>query len=130
MSELREARVKLGMTTKSMAEKIGMTPIKYNNIERGMVPPNKADMQAIRDVLGPVKFFTEEEIASLEKEFSDYMESVGSARQAIIADSGGKRSVSGSVVCPKCSQTLRYSVAFNGHVHASCTTQGCLSWME
>jgi hypothetical protein len=34
--------------------------------------------------------------------------------------------------CPACGTgTIRYSVAsLNGHMHARCTTQGCVSWME
>jgi hypothetical protein len=36
------------------------------------------------------------------------------------------------MLCPVCTTgTLRYSVAsVNGHMHASCTTKGCVSWME
>lgn len=38
----------------------------------------------------------------------------------------------GEMPCPtECGGTLRYSVAsVNGHLHASCSTTGCLSWME
>lgn len=38
----------------------------------------------------------------------------------------------GSLKCPACdSGTLRYSVAgINGHMHARCSTAGCVSWME
>lgn len=34
--------------------------------------------------------------------------------------------------CPICPEgTLRYSVAgINGHMHAACTTEGCIRWME
>lgn len=36
----------------------------------------------------------------------------------------------GSVVCPKCSGDLNFSVAkSNGHIRGKCTTEGCLSWM-
>lgn len=36
-----------------------------------------------------------------------------------------------SLVCPICAGTLRYAVAsVNGHVHARCETDGCVSWME
>jgi len=38
----------------------------------------------------------------------------------------------GSVACPKCGTgTIHYSVSgLNGHMHAACTTAGCVSWME
>lgn len=130
MSELREVRVSRGFTTREVAEKAGMTAVKYNGIERGTVPPNESDMTAIRAVLGDVKFFTAEEIEAKEKEFEDHLANMIFARAAIMEDTGGKRSVGGSVTCPKCAGILRYSVASNGHVHANCSTGGCLSWME
>jgi hypothetical protein len=38
----------------------------------------------------------------------------------------------GSMPCPTgCGGTLRYSVAgINGHMHAGCTTNNCVRWME
>jgi len=38
----------------------------------------------------------------------------------------------GSIPCPmECGGQLRYSVArVNGHMHAACSTKGCVSWME
>lgn len=38
----------------------------------------------------------------------------------------------GKMKCPVCNEgELRYSRAsYNGHVHAKCSTQGCVAWME
>ena len=38
----------------------------------------------------------------------------------------------GAMACPVCNAgTLRYSRAScNGHVHAQCSTEGCVAWME
>jgi hypothetical protein len=38
----------------------------------------------------------------------------------------------GAVTCPVCkSGTLRFSRAgSNGHIHAACSTKGCVAWME
>jgi hypothetical protein len=38
----------------------------------------------------------------------------------------------GEMSCPVCNKgTLRYSrAAYNGHVHAHCTSGNCVSWME
>jgi hypothetical protein len=38
----------------------------------------------------------------------------------------------GEMACPICEAgKLRYSRSgYNGHVHAGCTTEGCVSWME
>jgi hypothetical protein len=44
---------------------------------------------------------------------------------------GKKKGGVDSLPCPLCGGTLRYSVAsYNGHMMASCTTEGCASWME
>lgn len=38
---------------------------------------------------------------------------------------------SGSVECPAgCGGTLKYAISGNGHMHARCSTDGCLSFME
>lgn len=38
---------------------------------------------------------------------------------------------SGVVECPACKGLLRLSIAAsNGHIHGSCETAGCVSWME
>jgi hypothetical protein len=43
----------------------------------------------------------------------------------------GKPDLAGIIKCPKCSGQLHYRVAkLNGHVHAKCQTENCLSWME
>ena len=38
----------------------------------------------------------------------------------------------GEMKCPVCKEgTLRYSrAAYNGHVHARCSTADCVAWME
>jgi hypothetical protein len=38
----------------------------------------------------------------------------------------------GTMPCPVCKTgTLRYSrSSYNGHVHAACTTESCVRWME
>ena len=43
-----------------------------------------------------------------------------------------KRGVGGEIACPACENgMLRFSIAgSNGHCHAHCSTEGCLSWME
>jgi len=35
------------------------------------------------------------------------------------------------VACPNCDGKISYSVAaYNGHMHAACSTKGCVAWME
>lgn len=39
--------------------------------------------------------------------------------------------VRGSIPCPKCKSTLKFTVsASNGATTGRCTTHGCLNWME
>jgi hypothetical protein len=51
------------------------------------------------------------------------------AKDAGLGQGSGGR---GELPCPaECGGTLRYSVAaVNGHMHAACSTKGCVSWME
>lgn len=64
-----------------------------------------------------------ENFAKAHKAAKDHAKSLGLGR-----GHGGR----GSIDCPVCViGTLRYSVAgVNGHMHGSCTTEGCMSWME
>lgn len=76
---------------------------------------------------------TLEQVEKQEAEYEKASKNVTLAREAIIKATGGKRRVSGNMPCPVCNlQTgdLRYHVAYNGHVHACCTTDGCVRWME
>lgn len=81
---------------------------------------------------------TPEEIAAEEAEINARCEMLGKARQAIVEHLGGpwKRGVpgaSGVIDCPACGGkgTLHFSRSgYNGHIHAKCVTEGCVSWME
>ena len=81
---------------------------------------------------------TPEEIANEEREIEARIENIGKARQAIVAHLGGpwKRgmpSAADVIDCPACGQAkaLQFRRAgYNGHIHARCTTEGCVSWME
>lgn len=71
---------------------------------------------------------TKEELAAEDAEIEKLYLSVETARAAIIAH--GK--LRGSLPCPVCKTgELRYTkAASNGHVHASCTTAKCVTWVE
>lgn len=73
-----------------------------------------------------------EEVAQEEAEIQKSIERFGIAMTAIKADSQGKRGVAGEIDCPCCKTgKLRYSIAgCNGHIHAGCTTEGCVSFMQ
>ena len=68
------------------------------------------------------------EVAEMEATFGR----VARARISIIAKHGRQRGIRDEMACPVCTTgTLRYSIAkLNGHIHAACTTDGCVRWME
>lgn len=80
---------------------------------------------------------TSEEIAAEEAEYKRLSENTRTAREAIVKFLGGpwkkgKGGASGEITCPVCeSGTLKFSRSgYNGHIHATCTTDGCVAWME
>lgn len=81
---------------------------------------------------------TAEELAAEEAEYKRTSEGIRKARAAIVAHCGrpwkkGMPGKSGVIACPVCDKpdALRFGRAgYNGHVHASCLTEGCVSWME
>lgn len=80
---------------------------------------------------------TPEEIAARHAEVEKRFEGTSKARAAIVAFLGGpwKKGTPGArgeIKCPVCGLgQLRFSRAgYNGHIHAACETDGCVSWME
>jgi hypothetical protein len=79
---------------------------------------------------------TQEQIDADEKKSEELFERTMKARKAIVDFLGGPwkkgmRAVSGTLPCPCCQKgTLTFSRGGNGHIHASCFTEDCVSWME
>jgi hypothetical protein len=69
---------------------------------------------------------TPEEIEAENREVARYFKIYAQARQLITAQSGN----AGTIECPKCSNSLSWTRASNGHVHGQCKTEKCLAWME
>lgn len=84
------------------------------------------------------EFPTPAEIEARDAEHAAIFGRVVKAREAIVAHLGGpwKRGMpgaGGAIDCPVCEgkESLRFSRAgINGHIHAGCTTEGCVAWME
>lgn len=77
------------------------------------------------------QFKTREEAEEELKRSDERFEKIGKARRAIISRIEQTGISSGTMVCVVCSKgTLKYSRASNGHVHARCSTDGCVAWME
>lgn len=81
---------------------------------------------------------TQEELDAEDAAFKKMFENIKTAREAIVSHLGGpwKRGMPtsrGVITCPICGKenSLHYSRAgYNGHIHAMCKTDGCVSWME
>jgi hypothetical protein len=66
-----------------------------------------------------------------DRQFGIMMTNMFTVRKAITDKTQGKRNQQGVIDCPVCKTgKVRYSVAFNGHIHADCTTDKCVSWIE
>lgn len=82
------------------------------------------------------EYLTKEEAEAQDREWSERLERTGKARAAIVEHCGGpwKRGMSGSqgtIECPCCGGKLSFSRSgYNGHIHARCSTEGCVRWME
>jgi len=80
---------------------------------------------------------TDEDVRKHEEEIGRILSETVTARKAITehieAHGHERKNVRDSLGCPVCGQgTLHYAYAgaYNGHVHADCTTDGCVSFME
>lgn len=83
-----------------------------------------------------MEFPTPEQLAEYEARWARRIEAMGKARRAIVEHLGGPwkagtPGASGAIDCPVCGGELRFSRAgYNGHIHASCSTADCVSWIE
>jgi hypothetical protein len=84
---------------------------------------------------------SDEEVAAEDEKLRKYVDEIvpkmQTVRAAIIAqltERGQlKQSVTGAIVCPACNAgTVRYTYAgsYNRHIHAQCSTEGCVQWLE
>jgi hypothetical protein len=97
--------------------------------KRGCVHPTSCDK---------AQYPTEAELEAEDLENKKHWDGISKAREAIVKHLGGpwKRGVAGArgtIDCPVCLvvNALRFSRAgCNGHIHARCSTAGCVSWME
>lgn len=83
------------------------------------------------------EFPTEAEVAAEVAEIRKAMDRTDKAMRTAKADAESRglrrgNGGTGSVKCPACeSGELSYSVSgYNGHMHAACSTDNCVRWME
>lgn len=83
---------------------------------------------------------TDEEVKQQEEEtdkyLSEFVPKMFKAREAIVEHIGKERKkqfVKDHLLCPICNNgrlQYIYSGHYNGHIHAQCTTTGCVAWGE
>lgn len=80
---------------------------------------------------------TAEQVAERRAELDRRMNNIGATRKAIVESCGGPwkkgtPGTSGFIACPVCVQgQVQFSRAgYNGHIHARCSTENCVAWME
>ena len=77
------------------------------------------------------RFPTAEEVQAEKRDVAQRLLRTIRAREAIEAATGGEYGVRGTIPCPNCPGRLRYGVSrSNGHVHAVCSTAGCVGFIE
>lgn len=117
--------------------------VKYTDLEQGRGSqqfslPCFKDRNPLGATCEKCEFRTPEEVAAMEAEQKKRLEDLGKARAAIVVHLGGqwKKGMTGragSIDCPVCTPVgcLNFSRSgYNGHIHAKCSTVGCVSWME
>jgi len=77
------------------------------------------------------EYKTQAQIDEEDREFAVMLTNMFTVRKEITDKTEGKRNVQGFINCPVCHVgKVGYSVAYNGHIHATCTTAKCVSWIE
>ncbi len=72
---------------------------------------------------------TAEDIEAEERRIKTMRKDIANAREAIVSVTKGHPSV-GCVICPVCGKTLFFRQSENGHIHAKCSSENCVAWME
>jgi hypothetical protein len=89
-------------------------------------PPDQAD-EYIEHIRKGIVLIVEDANATAEKYPSKFKTPY---HQKTIRGKARIVSIAGAVKCPGCAGSLNYAIASNGHIHAKCSTPGCLEWME
>lgn len=121
-----------------VAKQIGVKPADVSAWEHQRARPTDAHTKALAALYN----CTPEDICNTvptdeqEKENNEKMARFMAGMNHVFADAktkGLKRGGGGAseTKCPSCAGIISYSVAsVNGHIHASCSTQGCVRFMQ
>lgn len=130
---MKQARIDKKMTLRELSQKTGIKLSRLSELEHGRAEPLSHEVDQIVMALGSkIKFVTSEEAKKRDEELKETMTSIMAVYAEVENRGLGKgNGGSGMMKCPKCGNTLAFSVApINGHVWGRCETKGCLAWMS
>ena len=131
---MKKSRFEKRITIGSLSFLTGIKVARLSDLENRRSEPTGDEVDKIAIVLGnKIKFAGMEEADEGMKQLEAMMDGMDKAYHEIRRRGYGKgNGVSRDAMeCPVCGSTLFFRVAnCNGHVHARCKTDGCLSWME
>lgn len=131
----REKDLSLGECARSAS----LTPRQLSDIERARGLATDEQCAALAVILDwtPEQVRaacpTVEEIADANDKMAAFLDALGALKKDAKEHSFGKGNAGrGYIVCPSCKTgVIKYSVAgVNGHMWASCSTKGCIAFME
>lgn len=117
---------------------VGVPYSKFDGVKFDKRPCFRKAGECTREGCELVAMPTQKEIDERDGEIAERFAKTMTARSAIVQHLGGpwKKGMDGAsdlITCPVCGQveSLQFSRSgYNGHIHAACKTDGCVSWME
>lgn len=136
---LFERRREKGFALGELARAVGIGTVELSRIERGKIRPSEDIARAIGENLDwtleqvQAGLPTDEETEANAGRDSDALIALSAVAQDA-KERGLKKGNGGRarIACPICKRgQLSYSVAgYNGHIWGTCTTEGCVRWMQ
>ena len=105
----------------------------YNDVKDSSTSPFRypCHSDGVDILCGFREYPTVEQLDREDKEFAVLLSNMLLVRKAITDTTHGKRNLQGNLNCPVCTTgKVHYSVAYNGHIHAQCSTDKCVNWIE
>jgi hypothetical protein len=126
VSEVRERRTRCRYFT-GIQNKQCKEGIRYDSVRDESTSPYGFPCTISGGHCDKISPFTEDELDARDREIGERIVAIGKARAAIVAT----KERTGIIDCPCCDKgQLGFSIASNGHIHAGCSTAGCVRWME
>lgn len=131
---MKNAMIENRITLRELHQKTGIEITRLSDLRSHKATPTGIEVDKIAMVLGnQIKFAGMDEADENMRQLEAMMSGMEKAYEEIKRRGYGKGNgvAKDTMPCPVCDGTLHFRVAAcNGHVHAQCDTDGCLTWME